>query len=243
VQSNVRGTRTIRHAHATTFDKGFGATDTALAAALPWEDGAVGTPAILKKDVTLLLYLAAGQVGIARMDDGARRSTPLFGTDLVSMTAALDGDTVHVLTLHDGQVDERTCAWAALTASVEGAAPTFTLATQVLPTPTWGTRIDTLGMRIDKTPVGRMRQDVFFSAALPLTAAMTGEDLGIATPTSIGAASRYLAGDVGLADVEEPILTGPPYPSDPTAIAYEGGVLVFYAAPSTRSAIAVARHP
>lgn len=243
VESEKQGTVTIAHAHADAFEDGFGDTELALAAALPWEGGAVGTPATLRRDHTLILYVASGQVGVARIDDGARAPAPLFGAGVASLAAGLDGDTVHVVTLTGGQIEERTCSWAALEAAVSGAAPAFTIASDVAPVPTYGTAFETVGLRIDKTPAGRMREDLFFSVALPLTAAMQGQDLGSAAPTAGGAASRYLADGTGYADVALPILSGAPYPSDPTAIGYQGGVLVFYTAQSTRRAIAVARHP
>jgi hypothetical protein len=61
------------------------------------------------------------------------------------------------------------------------------------------------------------------------------------TPTAVGAASRYLDEADALLVTPTPILSGTTYPSDATAIAYRGDVLVLYSASSVRRAIAVAQ--
>jgi hypothetical protein len=100
-----------------------------------------------------------------------------------------------------------------------------------------------VGLRIERTPAGRLREDLLFAASLP-----NAIDLGLQPiPTAVGAASHYLP-DVGdgpaLAQPDAPILTGPPYPRGPIATSYRGGVLTLYSARSgPRDAIGVALHP
>ena len=267
-ESDQGGERSIVFARAESFETGMGPLEEALGAELAWEGGAVGSPAVLRDETTgLLLYVAAGQIGCARLAEGrgeARAAAPVYtdaGGGLIrSIAFGRAGDHVRGFALIEGplgvRVDALAGSFAALARAVSAPAAGAALLRARpggLVLPGWAIGATELGVRLEPTPAGRLREDLFFAATLPQLG-----DLGVdaAQPSAIGAATRYLDGplrdDVGLSPSPEapletvaaPILSGPPSPTSATAVAYRGGVLVLYSARSgPRTAIGVGRHP
>jgi hypothetical protein len=237
------GTRRIVHARADSFEQGFGATDDVLAASLPWHDG-VGSPALVRAPDggRYLFYLSAGQIGLLG-PGGALRQQPLYADPagaIDSIAAAALPDEAAVVLKVGPELLELRIGWDLVARAAAGAEIALTAAPTGVGVPAWATQLLDVGLRIEPTPAGRLREDLFFTAALPSAA-----DLGSAAPPSaIGAAARYLDAGEAYAPVPTPILSGSPAPHGPTALGYAGGVLLLYAAQSgPRDAIGVARHP
>ena len=246
--------RSIGHAHAAGFAAGFGALEAWPIAKAPWAAGEPSSPAVVRTGEGLALYyLADGQIGLSiHPATGAPRAVaaPIYAdpaAPIRSLAAALAdeaGDRVRLVFLvgdgPDARIDE-----VVLSPQDPSAAPVVHRA--VVARPPWAEALVDVGLRIDTTPGGRRRQDVYLAGTLPQPS--TG-DLGTGNaPGAIGAASRYLAapeggqGDPPLAVAPAPILAGPPPPRGPCAVAYAGGVLLFYVARSgPRDAIGVARY-
>lgn len=240
------GDRTsIGHARAESFEAGMGPIRESLAATQPWEGTSLVSPSVIRGDgEQILFYVASGKLGLARGRDGSwmRRATPIYASDdpIRAVAAARWGDRVRLALLVGEQdrvdllelplhgLDDDRPLWQVRAAELVGA-------------PSWATSMLDLGLRVDRTPAGRWREDLFFGVALPAPL-----DLGAATPpTAVGAASRYLDfADARLQPVGLPLLSGSPYPRAATACAYRDGVLVFYVARSgPKDAIGVARWP
>lgn len=243
--------RYIAHAHADDFARGFGELERVLQPDPPSTE--VSTPAIVRVgDQRLLFYLSAGTLRVARRDS-ERGFSPfpqeaLLYADALdpidSMSAALYGDHVRFVLLVGGRIDELDVPLGEVEQVPPG--PTRSVARSTgLTVPSWAVDFLDVSLRIERTPAGRLRQDVLFAAALP-----NALDLGAQPiPTAVGAASRYLPDDPAapappFEQTAAPILSGPPQPRGPTAVSYRGGVLLLYSARSgARDAIAVAVHP
>jgi hypothetical protein len=243
VEALQAGARRIVHARATSFEKGFGAPDDVLTASLPWHDG-VGSPALVRAPDGghYLFYLSAGKVGLLG-PGGALRQQPLYvdaAGSIDSLAAAALPDEAALVLLVGQQLLELRIDWDALARAAADAEVSLAATPTGVGLPPWASQWLDVGLRIEPTPAGRLREDLFFTGALPSTA-----DLGSsAPPSAIGAATRYLDTGGTYALVSAPILSGSPAPHGPTALGYEGGVLLLYSAQSgPRDAIGVARHP
>lgn len=249
VQSDKGGERTIATARAETFELGMGPLEEALRAEAAWEAGAVGSPSVLRSgDATLLLYVAEGKIGCARLDAGravARAATPVYAeVALRSIAFGQVGEHVRGYGLgEDGGLYALEGELDLLLQATRGGSASLRARPVALPTPSWGLAYTELGLRLERTPAGRLREDVFLATTLPSAMDLGGEP----PPTAIGAAARYLEEGVPeppLELVANAVLTGPPSPGSATAVSYRGGVLVLYSARSgPRPAIGVGRHP
>jgi len=255
-QSDKGGQLTIVVARAESFEAGMGALEEALRAELPWEGGAVGSPSVVRSEEgELLLYVAAGKIGCAQLEQGhalARAAAPVYvdgnGGLVRSIALGQEGDRLRGFALVEGAAGRRLDALegtvAGLRTALAGGDSGLRARATDFALPSWALALTEVGLRLDRTPAGRLREDLFFAATLPAPG-----DLGaVAAPTAIGTAARYLDEDAGVEPPllvgTAPILSGPPAPGSATAVAYRGGVLVLYSAQSgPRSAIGVGRHP
>jgi hypothetical protein len=233
VEATPDGHPQIVHAHADSFEDGFGATDLVRADAT--------SPAMLDRDGTkYLFYLDQGRIGIQR--NGAEGLIYSDGHGPIDSLAAgrLD-DGVRLALLVDQMLLEITLGWDEIDGFLAGQSTAVSASPTDVGLPAGAIHFLDVGLRIEPTGTGRLREDLLFAAQLP-----SPSDLGSAAPPSqIDAATRYLdQGTPPLEAVATPLLGGMPPPRAPTALSYDGGVLLFYSARSgPRNAIGVARHP
>lgn len=242
VSSSANDVSSIGHAHASSFEAGMGDLDEALRATRSWEHGSVSSPSVISTDLgPLMMYVASGRVGLARYDGDAwtAGAVPIYAdaTGAISAVAAARvDDRARLLVLIDGRIDALECSLASLASG----APSFSVTRAVLTTPSWGTRLLDVGLRIDRTATGRWREDAFFGAALPNVMDFGAQP----TPSAVGAASHFLDEGAMFSLVTLPVSSGPPFPTSATTVVYRGGVLFFYSARSgPRNAIGIGRWP
>jgi hypothetical protein len=232
----------IIHARAASFEQGF--TETGEVIAATGGDPPSAPAAINDSTSSYVFYLSHGSLALTRFDPGGGQvpTTPLY-TDprgIDSVGAALVNDRVHLVILVGGQVEEASISLDAI--SSQTPPPPQFLPTGVA-VPPYGIAFLDVGLRIETSPTGRLREDLLFAVSVPSTSSTT--DLGTAAqPSAIGAASRYLDATTAYETVPLPILSGSPAPRGPALASYRGGTVLLYSARSgPRDAIGVARHP
>jgi hypothetical protein len=234
--------RQIVHAYADTFERGFTETGDVIAATAA---GAPSSPAAISDSTsTYVFYLLQGGLALDRFDPGGRHvpMTPLYSDPrgIDSVGAALVNDRVQLVILVGGEIEEATVSLDALSAL---SVPPLQFTPTGVAVPPYGLAFLDVGLRIEPTPTGRLREDLLFAVSVPNSSSST--DLGTAPePSAIGAASRYLDPPAAYETGLQPILSGSPAPRGPTLASYRGGTLLLYSARSgPRDAIGVARHP
>lgn len=247
VTTHRNGVTAIEHADANTLLDGFMALSPAIQADQGWEAGAVSQPSVLWTQPWLMFYAAAGMIGWATAADGHTwtkapgpaliANTAEEGGSLSSPAAVRIGDRIRVYYLAAGAV------WAADAPAADVLAGRATEWTRLdgrpetpardpmLRVPSWALALGRSTARAARTPAGRMRHDLYFTA---MTAPMGAQGAG----TNIGFASSFTAEDYATAAA--PIVAVHAPVRSPAETPYGDKALLLYVAQGVRSVISAA---
>jgi hypothetical protein len=246
------GPATIAHADAYRLEEGFLDPIRQLEADQAWEAGEVSGPSVIRGTPWLLLYNAAGAIGVATSADGhvwqkipGTTLTPdaTEGGALGPPAAVRVGDRVRVYYPAGGQiwsaetdlagiVAHRPPIWERLDGDPTTPARDPMLAESDLQ---FGVALERVTARAAPTPADRLRYDLYVTARLP------SADAGPPS-TAVGFASSY-TGDRFLA-AAGPILPIAPAARAATETPYRDGALLLYVGRAgVRDAILAARSP
>ena len=170
------GTRQIMHTDSEQLEKGFESPALALAADQAWEGGSVFAPSVLEGAPWLMFYATgAGVIGLATSSDGhlwQKRAQPIFAEDdkIVTLPSAVRiGEQLRLYFSREGAIWAVEAPFASFTSGVSG-------------TPSWQPVDGDLGTlerdpmlsalpfctsmgrahaRVEATPAGRLRHDLF----------------------------------------------------------------------------------
>ncbi len=165
-------TTQILHADAAQFEKGFAAPDTVLVADQAWEGGKVLAPSVIEGEPWLMFYATgAGTIGLATSTDGhawSKQAGPIFSqTEAVSLPSAVKiGDRLRLYFWAGGAIWAVESPYAAVVAGT----PSWQPVDGDLATPTrdpmlgglpFAASIGRAFARVEETPSGRVRHDLF----------------------------------------------------------------------------------
>jgi hypothetical protein len=244
------GPTTILHSDAYSLEEGFLDPIAAVSADEPWEDGQVSGPSVLMGSPWLLLYNAAGAIGVATSTDGhlwdkihGTTLTPNGaeeGTALGPPAAVRLGDRVRVYysasgaiyaadTDAEGLLAGRIPIWTRLDGD-----PSTPERDPMLTGVSYGLAIERVFARAAPTPAGRLRHDLYFTVRIPASGTQPSTTCGFASSYS---GDRFLAADA-------PILPLTPAARGPAETPYRDGALLLYVGRAgARDAIWAAKSP
>jgi hypothetical protein len=234
----------IEHADALSLEQGFGPLFQAVVADQPWESDAVTEPSLIADDpvvpggIWVLFYSGGGSLGWATAaavtlghnwtkapgpalvansaEEGHLLSSPAVVRidDKVRVYYLARGAVWAVEASWDDVVAGRSTSWTRLDGD-----PTTPARDPMLRAPSWATALGRVTARAVRTPAGRWRHDLYFTAQLPT-------DAGVFAATTCGFASSF-TGD-RFATASAPILPLTASTRGPTEIPYRDGALLLY---------------
>jgi hypothetical protein len=242
------GATDIEHADALSLEDGFGPLQLQLTADASWEAGSVSGPSVVRGQPWLLFYRAGGAIGWATSSDGHRWTKgpgPTLwangaeeGTLLGPPAAVRLGDVVRVYYPAGGSLFAAEAPFSALARGVptgwvrlDGDPSTPARDPMVTGAP-FATALGRVTARAAATPAGRLRHDLYFTAA-------TGN---MQSPTTCGYAASYTGDAFEVAGA--PILPLIPVTRAPTMTPYrDGALLLFVARSGAHDAVAAGLSP
>jgi hypothetical protein len=247
----------IERAEASRLEVGFGDPSPVLVADQPWEQGAVSSPSLIPGDPIvpagkwLLFYSAGGAIGFATSIAGDKWVKPggftltangrEEGGQLSSPAAVRIGDRVRVYYTAEGAVwaveapyDDvaamRPVMWTRLDGDATSAARD-----PIIRAPAWAKTLTGVSARVTETPVGRVRHDLYFTAAMASYMMKTGA-------SGCGFASSYSGTD--FATAAAPIIPLGQATHAPSETPYRAGALLLFIEQSgARQSVAAATSP
>jgi hypothetical protein len=250
----------IEHADSFALEQGFMVLSQAILPDQAWEAGAVAGASLIAGDpvvpngIWVMFYAGGGALGWATapaitlghnwtkapgpalLADGAEE-----GTELSSPAVVRLDDRVRVYYLASGAIWAAEASWddvvagrATTWARLDGD-PATPERDPMLRTPPWATSIGRFTARADKTPAGRVRHDLYFTAVTGATAAQP-------SISTCGFASSFTGDRFETATT--PILPLKSATHAPAETPYRDGALLLYIARSgARDAVAAAHSP
>ncbi len=227
---------TIVHTQMQKLADGFSSPERALEADQDWEQGQVRSPTVLAGSPWFLFYAAGDAIGLATSADGKtwqKAEAPVLtanhageGDSLHFPSAVRDGDRVRLYYSAAGAV---WAAEAAFTDLETRSVPTFSrldgnpstaVRDPMLAGAPYAIEIGRPFARLEKTPTGRNRTDLYFGATL--TRATASSD----ATTNCGVAASFSGYNFAVS--ASPILAARPATDSPAVVLFSNQLLLLY---------------